>query len=481
MVSAGVAAIAERGLTTPARAVPAHRLAWERAAVDIVPDIVDAVGAPVHVMYPAQVRANIAAFRAAFAAAGVHGDIYYAKKANKSACVVRACAESDVGVDVSSIGELVGALSGGVRGTDLMVTGPAKSDELLWLAARHDALIAVDSVDEFERVPAGARVLLRMRAPGTSSRFGLTPAEAEAVLQRSAVVPPTSTPAHDAASAYAARSSGAPVRLTGFSFHLSGYDPGARIAFATELFDWCARARALGHPVTTISIGGGFGVDYVPAADFERFLAQSRPEWFHAGKEFGSYYPYSCASAGSDMLTEILNTLGPQLRSTGTRLAVEPGRALLAHAGFSVFQVQGVKRIAAHGGSYDIATVGGTSLSLSEQWFASEYLPDPILLTPNEGDPRSIRRDEGGPRAIPADAGTPDGGPYPTCVGAATCLESDMLSWRKIPLPRRARIGDLLLYPNTAGYQMDSNESPFHDLPLPPKVVLGDDLRWRVS
>ena len=38
--------------------------------------------------------------------------------------------------------------------------------------------------------------------------------------------------------------------------------------------------------------------------------------------------------------------------------------------------------------------------------------------------------------------------------------------------PRRPRIGDLLVYPNTAGYQMDSNESRFHDLALPPKVVI---------
>jgi diaminopimelate decarboxylase len=31
---------------------------------------------------------------------------------------------------------------------------------------------------------------------------------------------------------------------------------------------------------------------------------------------------------------------------------------------------------------------------------------------------------------------------------------------------------------------MDSNESPFHDLPLPPKVVIdreGDRLRWRLD
>ena len=77
-----------------------------------------------------------------------------------------------------------------------------------------------------------------------------------------------------------------------------------------------------------------------------------------------------------------------------------------------------------------------------------------------------------------------DAGPYPACVGAATCLESDMLTWRKIPFPVRPAVGDLLVYLNTAGYQMDSNESPFHDLPLPPKVVVelsGSRFRWRLD
>jgi len=41
-----------------------------------------------------------------------------------------------------------------------------------------------------------------------------------------------------------------------------------------------------------------------------------------------------------------------------------------------------------------------------------------------------------------------------------------------VPFPHRPAVGDLLVYLNTAGYQMDSNESPFHELPLPPKVVV---------
>jgi diaminopimelate decarboxylase len=120
-----------------------------------------------------------------------------------------------------------------------------------------------------------------------------------------------------------------------------------------------------------------------------------------------------------------------------------------------------VKTRTAHDDPYQLLTVDGTSLSLSEQWFDSEYLPDPVLWPARPG----VRT--------------------PASVGAATCLESDMLSWRRIPLPRAAEIGDLLVYPNTAGYQMDSNESAFHQLPIPPKVVLhstsGGGFRWTLD
>nr|WP_239476847.1 alanine racemase [Nocardia arizonensis] len=436
-----------------ATALPAHRDPWERRLLDhpeLLGDIAFAIGGPFHVMYPARVERNIHGFHEVMRAARVAGDIYYGKKANKSPCVIRACANAGAGVDVSSTGEFAAALAHGIRGTELMVTGPAKSEDLLWLALRHGAKLAVDSVAELDRITAlaqtagRARVLLRVLPTASASRFGLDAEElavAMAILDRE----------------------GGPVALTGFSFHLSGYDPVARADFAAELVDRCLEARALGHEASVISIGGGFAVDYVPAREWRAFTEGVTRDWFHAGKRFDSYYPYHCAEPGPDMLAAILRhgDLAGRLRDNGIRLAIEPGRALLDRAGSTVFRVRDAKTRVAHGAPYRLLTVDGTSLSLSEQWFDSEYLPDPVLWPRRPGDPT------------------------PTSVGAATCLESDMLSWRRIPLPRAAAVGDLLVYPNTAGYQMDSNESAFHELPIPPKVVLydadGDRLRWRLD
>jgi diaminopimelate decarboxylase len=421
-----------------------------------------AFGGPYHVLLPGRFDGNVAAFRYVFAEAGVDGGIYFAKKANKAAAFVERAAVLDIGVDVASRGELAEALGHGVRGADLVVTGPAKHDEVLRLAILHGCLVAVDAVDELERIIAragelhrNARLLLRRRPPAQPhSRFGLDDAELDKALARCA-------------------EAGHAVALEGFGFHLAGYEPRPRTDLAGELVRLCRRARAMGLRPDRISIGGGFPVDYVSALDWRRFTTADRPGHYHADKTFAGRYPYHSPTAGADALRAILTgipagerqPLAELLRAARIRLLIEPGRALLDQAGCTVFTVQGVKER----DGYAILTVDGTSLSLSEQWFNSEFLPDPVLVPAGGAAP---------------DPSVSDPATYPACVGGATCLESDLLTWRKIPFPARPAVGDLLVYLNTAGYQMDSNESPFHELPLPPKVVLDPDAggtRWRLD
>jgi diaminopimelate decarboxylase len=419
------------------------------------------IDGPFHVIFPESFDAAVAGFQAVLASAGVPGQIYYAKKANKAALWPRRCAETGIGVDVASLGELRSTLAEGVRGERIVVTGPAKSTELLRLAALHGCLITIDALDELARLVTLAgrygvvRLLLRVAPPWGSSRFGLIPDELRAALACCAAE--TSL-----------------VRLEGFSFHLSGYAPEPRAAMAATLLDWVSQARVLGLAVTSVDIGGGFAVNYVDGADWQHFTPALKAENFHQQREFADYYPYHSPVAGAAMLRAVLDTvpaersqpLAALLRAAEMRLLCEPGRALLDQAGLTVLRVQGIKER-----GYGLVTVDGTSLSLSEQWFNSEFLPDPVLL---DCDTPAF---PGGTAAV---AGS--GAAFPACVVGASCLESDVLSWRKIPFPRRPEIGDLLIYLNTAGYQMDSNESEFHQLPLPPKVVVDWEdgvVNWR--
>ncbi|HEY2223135.1 Y4yA family PLP-dependent enzyme [Actinomycetospora sp.] len=430
--------------TLPARSRPwSARLLEDPRALG---EMARHAGGPFHVLHPATFAENVRGFQNALLSAGVDGHVLYGKKANRSDCFLRACVDTGAGVDVASAPELTHALAAGLHGEDLVVTGPAKSDELLRLALRHGALLAVDAPDEFARLVTlarngrPARVLLRVLPPtDPHSRFGVDADELDEVLDRAAE-------ARDA------------VEIEGFSFHLSGYEPEPRAELAAALVDRCLAARSLGHAATAISIGGGFGVSYVDAADWDRFLAEHDDGDYHAGRRPPRFYPYHQEPAKADMLAAILGhrsgggpSLAEQLSRNGIRLLLEPGRALLDGAGFSVFGVQGYKRrggVGSDGREHGIVTVDGLSMSISEQWKGSEFLPDPELW----------------PRA-------PIVEPVAACVGGASCLEYDMLTWRRVPFPRSPQHGDLLVYPNTAGYQMDKNESRFHQLPLPARFV----------
>ncbi|GAA5075740.1 alanine racemase [Nocardia iowensis] len=437
-------------------ALPAVEQEWQRRVrtdQHLLFDIHHAVGGPFHVVYPAQFAENLRSFQKTLAGHGVRGQVYYGKKANKAGCWLPAIADLDGAVDVASEPELVHALAHGVRGRDIGVTGAAKTDALLRLAARHDCVVAIDALDELERIAEIARsagrvrILLRRLPPNApDSRFGLSAADLDTAIARCVRLRPW-------------------VELIGFSFHLDGYAVAPRAELAFDLIRLCASTKAQGLPVDTLSIGGGFACRYLREDDWNGFLAHRRDDWFHAGKQFGKFYPYAQDPTGADMLDAILattfegGTLAKHLRDNDIQLFIEPGRALLIDAGFTVFPVLGYK----HNADYGITTVHGLSMSVSEQWKGSEFLPDPILV-PRKHDPAA--------------------GPIASCVGGASCMEYDVLTWRKVPLPQRPEYGDLLLYPNTAGYQMDKNESEFHQLPLPPKVVITDAegrFRWRLD
>ena len=89
---------------------------------------------------------------------------------------------------------------------------------------------------------------------------------------------------------------------------------------------------------------------------------------------------------------------------------------------------------------------------MSEQWFNTDYFIEPKIYKREES--KNIKDN------------------FLASVAGNLCLEQDIITWRKINFKQQPEKGDYLIYYNTAGYQMDSNESNFHKIPLVEKVVV---------
>ncbi len=447
-------------METPALLHPKVREILEGQTEKIF-ELVKAHGAIVHFLLPEVFLENVYRFKKVLEELGLTSEMTYACKANKGEAFLEACAYSDIGVEVSSIYELRKALSHGIRGNQIGVSGPMKTPECLLLALRHQARISVDSFEELQIL---AKVMKRASAQQASillrlndftprkSRFGVEREKLPEILNF--------LKAHRE------------IIFLGFGFHLDGYSIEERSHAIELVLEEMQKAREQELPCSTMNIGGGFSVDYISAESWGRFQdGKAKDDNFYQGRTFPHYYPYHSSPASAEHLRGILeipHTLDARkrifevLREKNITLVLEPGRALLDQAGFTAMRVRGSRCIRGD----NVVVVDGNSNHLSEQWFNTQFLPDPLLREENGSEPKN------------------DVQPFVGAVTGNTCLESDVLNWKKVSFPREPKRGDILLYPNTTGYQMDSNETEFHGIPIPPKVVLlksSSGLRWKID
>jgi diaminopimelate decarboxylase len=136
-------------------------------------------------------------------------------------------------------------------------------------------------------------------------------------------------------------------------------------------------------------------------------------------------------------------------------LDIEPGRALLDQCGLVLASVREVRE---EGGETLVRLdVNARDVCLEEHGL----LMDPVLL----------------PRSAPGDPA-----PAGVYLLGNLCLESDLITRRKVFLPARPVPGDLLAFVNTAGYFMDFSATGALHQPIGRKVaVTPDGCRWRWS
>jgi len=408
-------------------------------------DLVKQHGSPLNLVWPHSFQLNTQALLAVLKQHDVPCEVFYGAKANKSQSLLGAAASSAIGVDVSSIHELQAALRAGVCGTKICATGPAKTSVFHQALVGAGSLICIDSLEEFadlqgvieeQSVPAKARVLLRYRPKSSlKSRFGMGTQD---VLEGLQLLTERSDIFH----------------FEGFHFHLSGYGFEPRAQALREVGGFIEAAREMGLNPQMIDIGGGLPIRYVEPQDYARFLAiDNKPGHYQNQKVPDAYYPYGGDLTAPQWLDLLLSAeyspglpIAGYLRQQHITLALEPGRSLVDQAAISIFRVTRNKKLA---DNKSVIFVEGSSFSACETWFASEYLVDPVLISSNE---------------------SPDI-PVQAYIAGHSCLDDDVITHRLINFATAPKPGDLLIYMNTAGYQMDLLENEFHRHPLPRRLT----------
>ena len=413
--------------------------------------LTQAYGSPLNIVLPDVLERNVDAFRTVLNRHGVRFDMFYGAKVNKSQALVRAAVKAGIGVDVSSIYEMRDALRAGVQPSMLCATGPAKTRVFHMALIANSALISVDSPEELDDLEVvireiepdlAARVLLRCRPEAAgSSRFGMRAADLLACMKR-----------------VAARKG--MFSFEGFHFHLGGYGYEARAAAIRELVEFVDAAVEMGLEPKMIDIGGGMPIRYVESTRYDAFLRVQQAGDYRNGKVPASFYPYGGAIDAYDWLDRFLaspcvsdRSIAAYLREKNLRLGLEPGRSLADQTAISIFRVTRVKSLST---GEVVIFAEGSSFSACETWFASEFLVNPILISPRKDGLRDPVQGEAPVRAW---------------IAGHSCLDEDVLTNRLIRFERRPQPGDLLVYANTAGYQMDLLENEFHRHPMPRRIA----------
>jgi diaminopimelate decarboxylase len=368
-------------------------------------------GTPAYVVAEDDVRARARAFVEALRARHDDFDVLFASKAFPCTAVYRLLAEEGLACDVASGGELALALRGGFDPARIYLHGNAKSraelEQALDAGVGHIVLDSFDDVERLERIAAARAVrqavLIRV-TPGVAgethakistgqadSKFGFGLGDARIAIERM----------RDCAA----------LELVGLHMHLGSqllsldaYRPGVE-----------ALASLGDFPV--YNFGGGLGAAY---------MSDQQPPTIEQYVDVN--------------VRALHELLGP-----GKRLLLEPGRALVANAGITLYTIETVKRNV----STWVGVDGGMSDNLRPMLYGAPY--EALLADRPSGD-RS--------RA-----------PERCHVAGKHCESGDVIV--RDALLDAPKPGDVLVTPVTGAYgpAMASN---YNGIPRPPVIFCKD-------
>ncbi|MEU7768231.1 diaminopimelate decarboxylase [Nocardia sp. NPDC049190] len=380
-------------------------------------DIADQYGTATYVLDEEEVRSRCRAYHKAFPEA----EIIYAGKALMIRAVAEWVTQEGLSVDVCSAGELTIALAAGVDPARIVLHGNGKSFDELQAAVRSGVgRVVVDSLTEITLLSALAttpqRVLLRL-SPGIDVHGH--PAVRTGVLDQKFGFPIGSAMAAEAIDRIMRQPN---LTLIGFHCHLGSqiYDPDHYGEAVRRMVGEMARVREdHGVIVTELDLGGGHAVAY-RSGDAEMNL----PEL-------------------ADVIEDALDAACARHHFPRPSIALEPGRAIVARAGVTLYRVLSIKHI--EGGRTYVTVDGGMSDNPRVALYGAGY---EVVV-----------------------ANRHPCGPHMTATVAGRYCEAGDILATDVQLPADLRPGEVLAVPCTGAYH-HSLASSYNSVGRPPIIAV---------
>lgn len=425
-------------------------------------------GSPINVHHTDPFKENFRRLTHFFESHELHHTIFFARKANRCKLFAEEANRLGFGVDTASFQELKQCLEAGVK--KLVLTAAVKSDKLVRLALQHDVLMILDNEDECnlvnrltgelgKKAKVGIRISgFQFRGDKLYSRFGFDTDHAVEFIT----------------SQLGEGNNYENLLFDGFHFHLDGYSPEQRseaLLQSIQLAD-----QLLTHNIRTsfIDMGGGILMNYLSSkSEWETFWSELKkavrgertPVTFGNnglgykminGELHGEpdVYPYYNEHSKEKFLDDVLSYRNPEgetptslLRDRKIELRIEPGRSILDQTGFTMAKVVHRKKDSL-GNLLIGLDMNRSQLSSS----SADFLVDPVFIQADNADREKS--------------------PTPVCFTGGYCLEQDIILKRKVVLPCLPEPGDIVCFPNTAGYMMHFYETRSHLFELSTNLVI---------
>lgn len=437
---------------------------WMGSVMDnseLIDSLTEKHGSPINIHHLNSFDGNIQNYRAVFDEFGIRGQIYFARKANKSGSLVKRALTKGIGVDTASFKELRQGIELGGDTESLVLTAAIKTEPMIRLAVVNDIPIIVDNEDELKMVEKVAGKLDRIAPIGLRlsgfmfggkelySRFGFNIKRDGGWLKR-----------------WFNEHRFDHLHLQGLHFHLDSYS----VAQRAEAIIQCLRFKKYlgtgGESIDFLDIGGGILMNYLKdGTQWDEFLnalkksvtGDSDPITFNndglgfekcqvSGGIIGALktYPYFNRVNSSNFLRAVLRsantdgdgTVAEAIISNDIQLRIEPGRSLLDQVGLTIAKVAHRKKDSR--GNWLV----GLEMNMSQLKSSSrDYLVDPVVIYK-----KPLAANE----------------KYTIFFTGAYCLEQDVILKRKFEFPALPEIGDFVAFINTGGYMMHFYETEAH-------------------